>query len=49
MDNLDLDLDPSTGIDDFWDFGTGSQYPALKADWNGDGVATAREFGCQGR
>ena len=32
-----------------WDFGTGSQYPALKADWDGDGMATAAEFGSQVR
>ena len=30
-----------------WDFGGQTQYPALKADINGDGVATAREFGNQ--
>ena len=32
-----------------WDFGSGRQYPALKADMDGDGVATAAEFGGQGR
>ena len=32
-----------------WDFGTSSQYPALKADMDGDGKATALEFGTQGR
>jgi hypothetical protein len=32
-----------------WDFGTASQYPALKYDTNGDGRATAYEFGGQGR
>ena len=32
-----------------WDFGSGSQYPALKSDLNGDGTATAAEFGGQGR
>ncbi len=30
-----------------WDFGTSSQYPALVADFNGDGVATWQEFGNQ--
>ena len=30
-----------------WDFGTSSQYPVLKADFNGDGVATWEEFGNQ--
>ena len=34
---------------DRWDFGTSSQYPALKADMDGDGQATAYEFGRQGR
>ena len=32
-----------------WDFGTSSQYPALKADFNGDGNATWQEFGRQVR
>ncbi len=32
-----------------WDFGNSSQYPALKVDINGDGVATSAEFGGQGR
>ena len=50
LDNADQDFDQSTGIDDnFWDFGTSSQYPALKADFNGDGVATWQEFGRQVR
>ena len=30
-----------------WDFGTTSQYPRLKVDFNGDGVATVAEFGSQ--
>ncbi len=30
-----------------WDFGTSLQYPALVADFNGDGVATWEEFGNQ--
>ena len=30
-----------------WDFGTASDYPALKADMNNDGTATADEFGSQ--
>ena len=30
-----------------WDFGTAKQYPALKADLNGDGTATVGEFGSQ--
>ncbi len=32
---------------DIWDFGTSLQYPALKADFNGDGKATSGEFGNQ--
>ena len=30
-----------------WDFGTDSQYPALKADVNNDGTASVSEFGSQ--
>ncbi len=30
-----------------WDFRTATQYPALKADWDGDGTATWQEFGDQ--
>ena len=33
--------------DDAWHFGTALQYPALKADLDGDGNATWREFGTQ--
>ena len=47
LDNADQDFDQSTGIDDVWDFGTSNQYPAVKADFNGDGVATWQEFGNQ--
>ena len=35
------------GAGNRWDFGTGTQYPALKADLNNDGTATAAEFGSQ--
>lgn len=49
LDNADEDDNPTTGRDDFWDFGTASQYPALRADIDGDGVATWEEFGPQGR
>ncbi len=45
--NVDLDGDGSG--DDPWDFGTSSQYPALKVDFNGDGRATWQEFGYQVR
>ena len=36
-----------TTADDPWDFGTASQYPVLKVDFNGDGTATVGEFGSQ--
>ena len=32
-----------------WDFGDSTQYPRLKVDFNGDGVATADEFGPQAK
>ncbi len=32
-----------------WDLGDSSEYPALKADWDGDGEATVAEFGSQVR
>ena len=47
IDNADTDDDPATGTDDPWDFGTSSQYPALKVDFDVDGTATADEFGSQ--
>ena len=47
LDNADGDDDDATGADDFWDFGTSSQYPALKADIDGDGTPTWQEFGGQ--
>lgn len=47
FDNADGDFDDTTGVDDFWDFGTASEYPALKADFDGDGTATWEEFGDQ--
>lgn len=37
----------NTGGEDFWDFGTSSQYPVLKVDFNGDGEPTWWEFGPQ--
>ena len=49
LDDADGDDDPATGADDFWDFGTGSEYPALKFDFDGDGTVTWREFGSQVR
>lgn len=48
LDNADQDFDQTTGVDEvWWDFGTSSQYPAVKADFDGDGVATWQEFGNQ--
>ena len=49
LDNADSDDNASTGRDDLWDFGTGSQYPALRADFDGDGIAAWEEFGDQPR
>ena len=51
---LDEDIDNATvtgdlGADAIWDFGTSDQYPVLSIDFNRDGVATASEFGDQGR
>ena len=43
--NLDLDRDGS--YDTPWDFGTAGQYPALKANVDGQGAATWQEFGYQ--
>ena len=47
VDNADGDFDPTTGRDDLWDFGTSGQYPALRVDFDGDGVASWQEFGNQ--
>ena len=47
LDNADGDDNSATGTDDFWDFGTSSQYPALKADVDGNGTPTWQEFGGQ--
>ncbi len=47
VDNADGDRDATTGGDDPWEFGTAQQYPALRADFDGDGTATWREFGAQ--
>ena len=43
--NVDLDGDDTN--DEPWDFGTGSQYPALKVNFDGQGSATWQEFGYQ--
>ena len=37
----------STWDTDQWDFGTASQYPVLKADFDGDGTELWQEFGYQ--
>ena len=42
-----VDLDGNGSNDDPWNFGTSSQYPALKADMDGDDDATWEEFGYQ--
>ena len=42
--NVDLDDD---GTNDAWHFGTGRQYPVLKANVDGQGAATWQEFGYQ--
>ncbi len=39
----------NTDNSDYWDFGASDQYPALKVDFDGDGAASWREFGCQAR
>ncbi len=39
-----VDTNRGGEVDDPWDFGTASDYPRLKADRNGDGIATAQEF-----
>ena len=38
---------PHYSLSDIWDFGTSSEYPALKVDFDGDGKATWQEFGNQ--
>ena len=47
LDNADGDDNTATGPDDLWDFGTVSQYPSLKVDFNGDGTPSWEEFGDQ--
>ena len=43
--NVDLDGDGTD--DDPWHFGSGSQYPALRVDFDGDETASWQEFGYQ--
>ena len=58
--NIDVDNYQPIGVDDGtaagdaaaddpWDFGTDSEYPALRVDFNVNGTPTAFEFGGQGR
>ena len=47
IDDADGDGYEATGVDDPWDFGSQNQYPALRADLDGDGIATSEEFGQQ--
>ena len=42
-----VDIDEDNMNDDPWNFGTSSQYPALKADMDGDHDETWEEFGYQ--
>ena len=47
FDNADGDFDEGTDGEDYWDFGTSGNYPLLKADFDGDGIANWWEFGRQ--
>ena len=47
IDNNDNDNNEATDVDDPWDFGTSSDYPKLRVDFNGDGTPSAAEFGDQ--
>ena len=42
-----VDLDDDGTVDDPWGFGTSSQYPALKVNFDGQGSASWQEFGNQ--
>ena len=42
-----VDLDGNSTADEPWDFGTTGEYPALKANFDGQGAATWQEFGYQ--
>ena len=43
----DEDVDGDDQVDAPWTFGTSEEYPVLKVDFNGDGMATWSEFGSQ--
>ena len=47
IDNADYDSNPTTGKEDFWNFGTSDDYPLLKVDLVGDETPTSWEFGEQ--
>ena len=52
VDNISRGVDNAQAVgdampDDVWDFGTSSQYPALKVDFDREGTATVEEFGTQ--
>ena len=40
--NWNVDIDGDSAGDDPWDFGSSSDYPTLKVDFNGDGVTSKR-------
>ena len=42
-----VDIDGVSGVDDPWYFGTDKLYPKLKIDFDGNGTASATEFGVQ--
>ena len=42
------DYDGDGNADAVWDFGTSTQYPALKIDFDGDGTATVAELAVSG-
>ena len=45
--NWNLDLDGDAANDNPWNFGTASQYPALRVDFDGDGDVDADDLGRQ--
>ena len=47
--NWNVDVTGDSNADDPWDFGTSSQYPALRVDFDGNLTATFPEFGPQRR
>ena len=47
--NWNVNVDGEDGADNPWDFGENDEYPALRVDFDGDGFASAYEFGIQSR